>query len=186
MQFIGYGQIESGFPAFSRQVGGVSTGTIGLAFAVNTVVIVAMQFSVLKLVTGRRRTRVLLVMVAVWLTSWIVLSAAGLRPSTLAATVAVVGFMAVFGFGEIFMQIAIPAITNDMADDHIRGRANAVNAGAFQGGAILGPIVSGILLDRGLGAVFIGAMLAGLLVMAAGILALERHLTPVENGVTSG
>ena len=184
--FIGYGQIESGFPAFSRQVGEVSTGTIGLAFAVNTVVIVAMQFTVLKFVTGRRRTRVLLVMVAVWLTSWIVLSLAGLGPSTLGATVAVVGFMAVFGFGEIFMQIAIPAITNDMADDHIRGRANAVNAGAFQGGAILGPIVSGVLLDHGLGVVFIGAMLAGLLVMGAAIFALERQLTPLENGVTSG
>ena len=184
--FIGYGQIESGFPAFSRQVGEVSTGTIGLAFAVNTVVIVAMQFTVLKFVTGRRRTRVLLVMVAVWLTSWVVLSLAGLGPSTLGATVAVVGFMAVFGFGEIFMQIAIPAITNDMADDHIRGRANAVNAGAFQGGAILGPIVSGVLLDHGLGVVFIGAMLAGLLVMGAAIFALERQLTPLENGVTSG
>lgn len=184
--FIGYGQIESGFPAFSRQVGEVSTGTIGLAFAVNTVVIVAMQFTVLKFVTGRRRTRVLLVMVAVWITSWIVLSAAGLEPSTLGATVAVVGFMAIFGFGEIFMQIAIPAITNDMADDHLRGRANAVNAGAFQGGAILGPIVSGILLDHGLGSFFIGAMLAGLVVMAVAIFALERQLTPVENGVTSG
>ena len=184
--FIGYGQIESGFPAFSRQVGEVSTGTIGLAFAVNTVVIVAMQFTVLKFVTGRRRTRVLLVMVAVWLASWVVLSMAGLGPSTLGATVAVVGFMAVFGFGEIFMQIAIPAITNDMADDHIRGRANAVNAGAFQGGAILGPIVSGVLLDHGLGVVFIGAMLAGLLVMGAAIFALERQLTPLENGVTSG
>ncbi len=184
--FIGYGQIESGFPAFSRQVGEASTGTIGMAFAVNTVVIVAMQFTVLKFVTGRRRTRVLLVMVAVWITAWIILSAAGLGPSTLGATVAVVGFMAVFGFGEIFMQIAIPAITNDMADDHIRGRANAVNAGAFQGGAILGPIVSGVLLDHGLATLFIAAMLAGLVVMGASVLALERHLTPVENGVTSG
>ena len=184
--FIGYGQIESGFPAFSRQVGEASTGTIGMAFAVNTVVIVAMQFTVLKFVTGRRRTRVLLVMVAVWITAWIILSAAGLGPSTLGATVAVVGFMAVFGFGQIFMQIAIPAITNDMADDHIRGRANAVNAGAFQGGAILGPIVSGVLLDHGLATLFIAAMLAGLVVMGASVLALERHLTPVENGVTSG
>jgi MFS family permease len=183
---IGYGQIESGFPAFSRQVGEVSTATIGLAFAVNTVVIVAMQFPVLKHVTGRRRTRVLLVMVAAWGASWLLLSTAGLNPSTLAATVSVVAFMAVFGFGEIFMQIAIPAITNDMADDHVRGRANAVNAGAFQGGAILGPIVSGVLLDHGLGAVFIGAMLAGLLVMGGAIFALERQLGPLENGVISG
>lgn len=184
--FIGYGQIESGFPAFSRQVGEVSTRTIGLAFAINTLVIVAMQFTVLKFVTNRRRTRVLLVMVAVWITSWIVLSAAGLSPSSLGAMVAVVAFMGVFGFGEIFMQIAIPAITNDMADDHMRGRANAVNAGAFQGGAILGPIASGLLLEHDLSGVFIAAMLGGLVTMALAVVALERQLTPVENGVTSG
>ncbi len=181
--FIGYGQIESGFPAFSRQVGEVSTQVIGFAFAINTLVIVALQFTVLKAVTGRRRTRGLLVMVVLWTVSWMVLSAAGVGPALLAA-VAVVTFMGVFGLGEIFMQIAIPAITNDMADDHVRGRANAVNAGAFQGGAILGPIVSGFLLEHDLPAVFIAAMVGGLVVMAAAILVLERRLTPVENGVT--
>ena len=183
--FIGYGQIESGFPAFSRQVGEVSTQVIGFAFAINTLVIVALQFTVLKAVTGRRRTRGLLVMVVLWVVSWLVLSAAGLGPAMLAA-VAVVTFMGLFGFGEIFMQIAIPAITNDMADDHIRGRANAVNAGAFQGGAILGPVVSGFLLEHDLPAAFIGAMVGGLVVMAAAIVALERQLTPTENGVTAG
>lgn len=183
--FIGYGQIESGFPAFSRQVGGVSTQVIGFAFAINTLIIVVLQFTVLKAVTGRRRTRGLLVMVVLWLVSWLILSAAGLGPAMLAA-VAVVTFMGVFGLGEIFMQIAIPAITNDMADDHVRGRANAVNAGAFQGGAILGPIVSGFLLEHDLPVVFIGAMVGGLVVMAAAIVVLERRLTPTENGVTAG
>ncbi|MFW5473807.1 MFS transporter [Knoellia sp. CPCC 206450] len=183
--FIGYGQIESGFPAFSRQVGEVSTQVIGFAFAINTLVIVALQFTVLKAVTGRRRTRGLLVMVVLWLVSWLVLSTAGLGPAML-ASVAVVTFMGVFGLGEIFMQIAIPAITNDMADDHVRGRANAVNAGAFQGGAILGPIVSGFLLEHDLPVAFIGAMVGGLAVMAAAIVALERQLAPTENGVTSG
>ncbi|CAN7317643.1 MFS transporter [Knoellia sp. LjRoot47] len=183
--FIGYGQIESGFPAFSRQVGGVSTQVIGFAFAINTLVIVALQFTVLKAVTGRRRTRGLLVMVALWVVSWLVLSAAGLVPSVLAA-VAVVAFMGVFGLGEIFMQIAIPAITNDMADDHVRGRANAVNAGAFQGGAILGPIVSGFLLQHDLSAVFIITMIGGLVVMAGAIVRLERRLTPTENGLSAG
>lgn len=184
--FIGYGQIESGFPAFARQVGEVSTGVIGFAFAINTLVIVALQFTVLKVVTGRRRTRVLLVMVALWFVSWLILSSAGLGPESLVAAVAVVAFMGVFGLGEVFMQIAIPSITNDLADDHNRGRANAVNAAAFQGGAILGPIVSGVLLGHDLPVVFIATMVAGLVIMAVAILALERQLGPVENGVTSG
>ena len=46
--FIGYGQMEAGFPAFARQVSEVSTRVIGFSFAVNTAVIVLLQFAVLK------------------------------------------------------------------------------------------------------------------------------------------
>ena len=58
--------------------------------------------------------------------------------------------MAVFAFGETLMQPTIPAISNDLAADHTRGRYNAINAAAFQGGAILGPIAAGFLLEHGL------------------------------------
>ena len=57
--FVGYGQLEAGFPAYARQVSEVSTDVIGFAFAVNTAVIVLLQFLVLRVITGRRRTRVL-------------------------------------------------------------------------------------------------------------------------------
>ena len=56
----------------------------------------------------------------------------------------------VFAFGETLMQPTIPAVSNDLAADHTRGRYNAINAAAFQGGAILGPIAAGLLLDHGL------------------------------------
>lgn len=55
--FVGYGQMEGGFPAFARQASEVSTRVIGFAFVVNTVVIVALQFWVMKRARGRRRTR---------------------------------------------------------------------------------------------------------------------------------
>ena len=51
--FIGYGQMEAGFPAYARQVAEVSTRVIGLSFAVNTAVIVLLQFTVLKRISGR-------------------------------------------------------------------------------------------------------------------------------------
>ena len=50
--FVGYGQMEAGFPAFARQVSEVSTGVIGFAFAVNTAVIVGLQFFVLRRIAG--------------------------------------------------------------------------------------------------------------------------------------
>ena len=50
--FVGYGQMEAGFPAFARQVAEVSTQVIGFAFAVNTAVIVLFQFAVLRWICG--------------------------------------------------------------------------------------------------------------------------------------
>ncbi len=126
--FIGYGQMEAGFPAFARQVSEVSTGVIGFAFAVNTAVIVALQFFVLGRVTGRRRTRVLLGMAGLWAAAWVVLGLTGLTPGTVLAAAGVLVFHAVFALGETLLQPTVPAITNDMAPDHLRGRYNAVSA----------------------------------------------------------
>ncbi len=184
--FIGYGQMEAGFPGFARQVSEVSTRTVGLAFAVNTAVIVALQFWVLSRITGHRRTRVMLVMTVVWALSWVLLGATGLVPGAAVATVGVLVFMGVFASGETLMQPTIPAISNDLAADHTRGRYNAINAGAFQMGAILGPAVAGVLLDHDLGVVYIALMIVGCAAIAAMALALERRITPAVNGVSDG
>lgn len=182
--FIGYGQMEAGFPAFARQVSQVSTQVVGISFAVNTVVIVLLQFAVLRLISGKRRTRVMQVMALIWALSWVLLGATGFLPGTLAAAVGVIAYMGVFAFGETMLQPTVPAIYNDLASDRTRGRYNAINSAAFQGGAILGPIVAGVMLGGGLDAAFIGVMIAGS--VAVGVLAviLERFVSPAANGVT--
>lgn len=181
--FIGYGQMEAGFPAYARQVAEVSTRVIGLAFAVNTAVIVLLQFAVLKRISGRRRTRVMWVMALVWACSWLLLGAAGLLPDSLAAAIGVLAFMGVFAFGETLLQPTVPAVYNDLASDHNRGRYNAINSAAFQSGAIAGPIVAGLLLDRGLNVLYIGVMVVGCLGIGVLAAALERRIPASANGV---
>lgn len=180
--FIGYGQIEAGFPAYARQIAQVSTAVVGISFAVNTTVIVLLQFAVLRLINGRRRTRVMQVMALIWAVSWVMLGAAGLLPDSVTAAIAVIAFMGVFAFGETMMQPTIPAIYNDLATDRTRGRYNALNSAAFQGGAILGPLVAGVLLGAGVSGWFIALMVAGSL--AVGVLAfvLEWVLPTSANG----
>ncbi len=182
--FVGYGQMEAGFPAFARQVSEVSTRTIGFAFAANTAVIVLMQFFVLRRIDGRRRTRVFLGLVALWVVAWSVLGSTGLVAGTLAAAAGVIVFHVFFGLGETLLQPTVPAIVNDLASDRDRGRYNAVSAGAFQVGAITAPAVAGVLLDRRLGGVFITVLLVCLVLVAVLALALEREITPEVNGVT--
>jgi MFS family permease len=183
--FIGYGQMEAGFPAFARQVSGVSTDVIGFAFALNTAVIVGLQFWVLKRINGRRRTRVLIVMVALWAVAWTVLGLTGPVSGTAAAAAGVLLFHALFALGETMLQPTIPAITNDLAPDHLRGRYNAVNAGAFQAGTILGPVVAGFLLNHQWSTAFVAIIDGGCGLMVVLSLALERRITPAVNGIAA-
>jgi MFS family permease len=182
--FVGYGQLEAGFPGFGRQVAEVSTTTIGMAFAVNTAVIVLLQFAVLSRISGRRRTRVMLVMAAIWAVSWLLLGGTGLVPGGALAAAGVLGFTGVFALGETLLQPTVPAISNDLAADHTRGRYNAINSAAFQSGAIAGPAVAGLLLDHDLTAAYIGLMVVGCVAIAAMATALGRRITDQVNGVT--
>ncbi|MFI6423628.1 MFS transporter [Promicromonospora sp. NPDC050880] len=181
--FVGYGQMEGGFPAFARQVAEVSTRTIGFAFVVNTVAIVALQFWVMNRVSGRRRTRVLALMAGVWALAWLLLGVTGIFPGGTTAVVIVLAFHGVFGLGETLMQSTLPALTNEMAPAHLRGRYNALGSGAFQAGTIAGPVAAGFLLEHGLAGAFIAVLVVGCVGIAGMAFAVGRRVSPEVNGV---
>ncbi|WP_435202269.1 MFS transporter [Janibacter sp. GS2] len=181
--FVGYGQFEAGVPAFARGVAQVRTEVIGVLFAANTAVIVLLQFWVLHRIEGHRRTRVGLIMLVIWFGAWLAMGVSGMLPDTLTAAVLVVAFGALFGLGETLLQPTLPAITNDMAPDHLRGRVNAAQSTAFMSGGVLGPLVAGVLLERDHAALFIALILGGLALTAWLLLRLERIISPEVNGV---
>ncbi|WGX99252.1 MFS transporter [Nocardioides sp. L-11A] len=180
--FIGYGQFEAGLPAFARTEAGLSTGVIGFAFALNTFVIVALQFTVMGRIRGRRRTRVLTVMAALWAFAWLLVGTGALAPGSALAVTGLLGFGLVFGIGETLLQPTLPAINNDLAADHLRGRYNALNSAAVQAGTVAGPIVAGFLLEHGHASTLIALMVAGCGAIAIVATVLERHLPAAVNG----
>ncbi len=182
--FVGYSQLNAGMPAYARGVGEISTRGLGLAFAANTLVIVLLQLVVLQRIEGRRRTRVIAVMGVVWAASWVLLGLSGLVPGTAGATLLVAACASVFAFGETLLQPTIPALVNDLAPDHLRGRYNALSSGSFQLAAVIAPPIAGFLIGRALGDVYIGLLVVGCLL--CGLLAiarLEPQLDPLVNGV---
>ena len=181
--FVGYAQSEAGFTAYARLIGEVSTRTIGYAFAANTAVIVLLQLLVLQRIEGRRRTRVILVLSALWSVFWLMTGLSGLFPASTTAAVLVIGAMSVFALGETLLQPTIPAITNDLSPDHLRGRYNAVMAGAFQLAAVAGPVVAGVMLGAHLNVAFIGMLILGCGVMALIALAVEHRIPDQANGI---
>jgi MFS family permease len=182
--FVGYSQLNVGMPAFARAVGEVSTRGLGLAFAANTVVIVLLQLVVLRRIEGHRRTRVIGVRGILWALSWLVLGASGLVSGTAGATILVAACASVFALGETLMQPTIPALVNELAPDHLRGRYNALSSAAFQLAAIIAPPISGALIGRHLGTAWIASLVIGsLLVGVYAVTRLEPKLPAGVNGV---
>lgn len=182
--FVGYSQLNAGMPAYSRAVSEVSTRGLGFAFAANTLVIVLLQLVVLQRIEGLRRTRVIVAMSVLWAVSWGLLGASGISPGTSSATLLVAACASVFALGETLLQPTMPAIVNDLAPDHLRGRYNALTAGSFQAASVLGPVVAGFLIDRHLHLEYLGLLVLGCAVTAwLSVVRLEPQLHDAANGV---
>ncbi|UUZ61374.1 MFS transporter [Nocardioides sp. B-3] len=145
-----------------------------------------LQFVVLRRISGRRRTRVLVAMCVLWAIARLTLGLTDVVAGSLAAAAGVLAFNGIFALGETLLQPTIPAITNDMAPDHLRGRYNAINAGAFQTGTIMGPVVAGFMLNHGWSWAFISMIIVGCGLMACPALVVERLITPAINGISPG
>jgi MFS family permease len=182
--FVGYSQLNAGMPAYATAIGEVSTRGLGFAFAANTIVIVVLQLAVLKHIEGRRRTRIIAVMGVVWAGAWLLLGLSGLVPGTLGATLLVAACASVFALGETMLQPTIPALVNDLAPDHLRGRYNALSSAAFQLAAVIAPPIAGVLIGHGLGSAYIGLLVVGSVLCGLyAVTRVEPRITPEVNGV---
>ena len=182
--YVGYAQLNAGMPAFARAVSDISTRGLGLAFAANTLVIVLLQLVVLRRIEGRRRTRVIVVMAAIWAASWMLLGATGIVTGTWGATMLVAASVSVFAVGETLLQPTVPALVNDLAPDPLRGRYNAASSASFQLAQIIAPPVAGFLIGHHLGSVYIGTLVLGCVLLAVlAVVRLEPQLPARVNGV---
>jgi MFS family permease len=183
---VGYTQMNVGFPAFARAIG-VTPRVLGIAFAANGTVIVLAQLAVVTRLGGVRRTRALAVVAALWFVVWAVVGLTQVVGSAAVVATMLVASSAVFALGETLLQPTLPAITNDVATDDVRGRYNALIAGAEQGSFVLGSVFAGLLIGQGARTGYIVLLCAGCLgavVLSARLL--ERRLDPVANGLQPG
>ena len=111
-------------------------------------------------------------MSVVWAASWLCLGASGLVHGTWGASVLVAACASVFALGETFLQPTVPAITNDLTTDRLRGRTNAIGSLCFQSPMVIAPPVAGWLIDNDLGAAYIVILVVGCAAVA--YLALAR------------
>jgi MFS family permease len=174
----GTAQLDNALPAFAADSLDASPRVLGIVFAANTASIVCGQFVVLRVVRGRRRTRMLAAQGLFWAAAWtLVLSALALGPWILVPAVVV------FSIGEMLHAPSIPAIVNDLAPDELRGRYNAAGATSWQTGRIAAAPLAGVVLGLGLDAPLILGFACAALAASAFALRLERRLPPSANGI---
>jgi MFS family permease len=180
-----YGQLEFGFSAFAADVAHVSTRVVGLAFGANCATIVVIQLAVLPRLEGRSRSRLLALAATVIGGSWLVLAigAVGGGGGALAVA-AVIGCGVVFALGEVVMSPIMPALTNSLATDALRGRYNTVSSMTFGVTAVVGPLTGGPLIGNGLWGVWLLFVVVCGIAAAAGALTMTQRLTRAQDGRT--
>jgi len=178
---FGYGSLEVGLPVYITQVAGLDLSMVGWAYAVNAGAIVIGQLFVLSLIQGRSRSLLGGLVGLLWAVSWVAIGAAAHVPVA-AAVVAVLVGMLVFAFGETIWSPVAPAIANDLAPDHLRGRYNALLSWSWAFSGVLGPGVTGLLLGAGHDVAWLIVIVAGLVIAAVLLVSLRRVLTPEQDG----
>lgn len=182
---VGYAQIEIGFTAFAVNVAEVSARVVSLSFAANTLVIVVLQLFVLRWLEGRSRTRALSVVALIFGLSWVVLGGAGLAGAAGITAIAIAGVILcsmIFALGETLMSPVMPAITNALATDELRGRYNAMASMVWGISGVIGPVAAGPLIGNGLSTVWLLSAIAGCMVASVLALRLRHRLTPAQDG----
>ncbi len=149
-----YAQFETGLPAFALESLRVSPTTVGTAAAVNCLVIVALQWLVVK-VTGKNPGAALLGVVGVtWVVSWLLLEVA-LFTGAASANVIFVASFAIFAVGETMYAPVLSPLAAAVAPAGLVGTTLGALAALRTGISAAGPLVAGVLITAGLPHVFV-------------------------------
>ena len=181
MLTFGYGSIDAGASVFITDFVGLDERFIGIVFAANTAVIVLSQLFVLSIVKGRSRARVLAGVGMMWAVSWLLFGSA-LTVGGWLAVGALILAMSVFAIGETMWSPTAPALLNDLAPEHLRGRYNAFQSVLWGVSGALGPLLTGAFLASGRGSLWTLTLALGCAVAAFIALRLRHHLTPGQDG----
>ena len=173
-----YAQFESGLPAYALTVLHVQETTIGLAAAVNCLVIIALQMLVVRLTAKRSGATLLMGVGVIWTISWLVLAAASFAPEL--AAVLFVTTYAIFAVGETMYAPVLNPLTASLAPSGLVGTTLGMFTALQTGFSAVGPLVAGVILGAGMGSLFIGLHIAISLLAVFGAWRLRATLrTPV-------
>jgi MFS family permease len=157
---FGYGTIQAGIPVFATQFLGLSPKWLGIIFGVNTISIVIFQPLVMRIIEKYSKYVALIAVGLVWALSWLFVGVAPYLP-LFASGIALALSQLVFAVGEMIQAPTIPTLANELAPEHIRGRANAWMSLQWSVSGVLGPAITGLMLGADLATAWVVVMFIG-------------------------
>ncbi|GHO70248.1 MFS transporter [Ktedonobacter sp. SOSP1-52] len=182
---VGISQLPNGFTLYATSPGHVGTQTLGLALALNSFVIVVLQFVVLRWMRSHLRTRALALLFLIWAAAWGCVILAGYLGSSISAAILFCLSASLLGLGETLMAPCLFPLVVSLAPEGMQGRYTATASLASTTGFVLAPILSGFLLGSGRENLFLLLMLLGCGIGSVLSLRLGHHLPHHHNQVTS-
>ncbi|GAA2684436.1 MFS transporter [Streptomyces lunalinharesii] len=180
--FACYGQFESGLAAYATEVTRIAPATLGIALAANTAAIVVAQFVVLKLVEGRRRSRVMALVGLIWTVAWMAAGLSGLvHGSQVVATVLLISTYALFGVGESLLAPTVSPLVADLAPASLIGQYNSAFALVKQLALAVGPAVGALMVGHGMHVAYIAMLIVCAIGVSVLALRLGRLLGPAQD-----
>jgi MFS family permease len=182
-----YAQFDTGLPALALDSLGVAPATIGTAAAVNCLVIVGLQWLVIRITKNRSSSALLVAVALIWVATWLLLEVALFVSPGAAGTIFVVAF-AVFAMGETMYAPVLSPLAAAIAPQGMVGTTLGGLAALRTGICAAGPLVAGVLLALDLPHVFVlmhVAINAGAAVLAWQLMkARAQNEIQVDNGLT--
>ncbi|MFJ9721535.1 MFS transporter [Streptomyces sp. NPDC101209] len=154
---VSYGQLRSGLPGYLTAHGAVGPEGLSGTFAVNIVVAVLTQVLLGERIQRVRRSVVLSATGALWAAAWLLVLAAGRQHGAPATVTAMLGVL-LLSVGEALVFPVLSGLLNDLAEERVRGRVNAMLSVAISAGSVAGPLLAGATLPLAGGAVLIVAL----------------------------
>lgn len=178
----GYGSLDAGYSLYVVDVVKLVVGFVGVTLFFNTVTIVLGQLFTLRFIEGRSRTKVMGVVSVIWALSWVIIGLAAHLGHNVALAVLCLASM-IFAAGETFWSPVGPAMVNDLAPEHLRGRYNSASSLVWSLSSAFAPIVAGGFLSSSNAQFWPFAVGGGALIGGSILYRLGRSLTPAQDGL---
>jgi MFS family permease len=140
---------------------------------VNTFAIVTLQPLVMRYIERYNKYSALIAIGIIWATSWLFVGISPMLPM-LASGIALALSQLVFAVGEMVQAPVIPTLANELAPEHIRGRANAFMSLQWSISGVAGPAITGLMLGADLPTLWVASMFLGSFAAIPLFLAMKR------------